>query len=402
MERLHAISRELEQGHRRRSALRRLARSVLRAIGDIARSRQAVRHWGSAVQRVHKVPLYRQFLQLSSLAAKYRFTAEDYYRYRMYRSSRAEVVNFFPLRSNIAVREFLYERLGLDPTPLADKRVFYRRCLVAGLPVPPTVADFERGEVRWWNHTTLPTGNLFVKEAASLCGAGAALWRFEPLAGGWTCGDGPIFDAQALTNRLTESSWEVTLILQHCIPNHPELAGLAPSGLCTARIVTLVEPGNSVPALLVAAFRMPAKGEVADNFARGGVACPVDLDTGVLSRGVHKDIASAHLDVPCHPGTGAVIEGRRLPLWREAVALALRAHRAFPAFPSVGWDIAITPDGPMLIEGNYNWDVVLAQQTGPRPLGSTAFPVHLLSWLTKAAELGKSKPPLGGYGKLSD
>ncbi len=42
------------------------------------------------------------------------------------------------------------------------------------------------------------------------------------------------------------------------------------------------------------------------------------------------------------------------------------------------------PIGPVLIEGNYNWDVVLAQQAGSRPLGNTAFPDHFLSWLAKA------------------
>jgi hypothetical protein len=58
--------------------------------------------------------------------------------------------------------------------------------------------------------------------------------------------------------------------------------------------------------------------------------------------------------------------------------------RAFPGFPSIGWDIAITPIGPVLIEGNYNWDVVLAQQAGSRPLGGTAFPDRFLSWLAAA------------------
>ena len=64
--------------------------------------------------------------------------------------------------------------------------------------------------------------------------------------------------------------------------------------------------------------------------------------------------------------------------------LTLDAHRIFPDFPSVGWDIAIAPTGPILIEGNHNWGAVLAQQPGSRPLGKTAFPNHFISWWATA------------------
>jgi hypothetical protein len=38
---------------------------------------------------------------------------------------------------------------------------------------------------------------------------------------------------------------------------------------------------------------------------------------------------------------------------------------------SIGWDIAITDDGPDLIEGNHNWDKVIWQRSvkkGLKPL----------------------------------
>ena len=37
---------------------------------------------------------------------------------------------------------------------------------------------------------------------------------------------------------------------------------------------------------------------------------------------------------------------------REAIALAKEAAQVVPQITHVGWDVAITPDGPALIEGN--------------------------------------------------
>jgi hypothetical protein len=60
--------------------------------------------------------------------------------------------------------------------------------------------------------------------------------------------------------------------------------------------------------------------------------------------------------------TGADLVGVAVPLWREARALAERASRLFLPMRTIGWDVAVTPDGPVLIEGNARWD--------PPPVGS--------------------------------
>ena len=53
--------------------------------------------------------------------------------------------------------------------------------------------------------------------------------------------------------------------------------------------------------------------------------------------------------------TGVAIEGAILPDHAEARALALRAHERFRhGFTLIGWDIGLTAQGPVLIEGNWN------------------------------------------------
>lgn len=86
---------------------------------------------------------------------------------------------------------------------------------------------------------------------------------------------------------------------------------------------------------------------VADNFAVGGLASPVDLATGRLGPARCKRIGFEALLT--HPDTSAPITGVILPYWHEAVDLALLAHQEFAEMPAVGWDVAITDSDPILV-----------------------------------------------------
>ena len=59
-----------------------------------------------------------------------------------------------------------------------------------------------------------------------------------------------------------------------------------------------------------------------------------------------------------HPDTGASLGGFEIPEWDAVVELAKRASTAFDPVGFVGWDVAVTDDGPVLIEGNTTWDPV--------------------------------------------
>jgi len=62
-----------------------------------------------------------------------------------------------------------------------------------------------------------------------------------------------------------------------------------------------------------------------------------------------------------HPVTGEAITGFAIPYWKEVVELAKNAALCTPENRSVGWDIAVTAEGPELIEGNHNWCKLLWQ-----------------------------------------
>ena len=62
-----------------------------------------------------------------------------------------------------------------------------------------------------------------------------------------------------------------------------------------------------------------------------------------------------------HPDTGIVFDGYELPYIGEAIDLAKAFHSHFKNIHSIGWDIAITENGPCFIEGNDNWEISLVQ-----------------------------------------
>lgn len=39
----------------------------------------------------------------------------------------------------------------------------------------------------------------------------------------------------------------------------------------------------------------------------------------------------------------------------------MAAQRLLPEIPSIGWDVVITETGPILLEGNHDWDTSLQQ-----------------------------------------
>ena len=105
----------------------------------------------------------------------------------------------------------------------------------------------------------------------------------------------------------------------------------------------------------------------------GGILCSIERKTGHIRHATMNGEPVSH-----HPDTGAPIIGIDLPFWQESVELVRRAHAAaFPSFAFLGWDVALTKDGPILLEANSGWGAIFHQMLDG-PLGHTAFS-HLVS-----------------------
>ena len=51
-----------------------------------------------------------------------------------------------------------------------------------------------------------------------------------------------------------------------------------------------------------------------------------------------------------------------MPQWDEVLRQTRRAAMSMPDFRSVGWDVAVTPDGVRVVEANSLWGTAVVQR----------------------------------------
>lgn len=197
------------------------------------------------------------------------------------------------------------------------------------------------------------SGDLFIKKLTGECGEGCYL--LESLSPGQTTlqVNGSSLSMEEFSRQTAGSEY----IIQQRIPQHERLSSLNPSCVNTIRIITIVGKHSHTPRIFAHFLRLGVN-TIMDNRATGGIAVLID-ESGVL-RG--KGFGH-HFVCDRHPTTGALLDGYALPFWPEVQELVIKAHNALKDIPSIGWDVAITPDGPILLEGNDNWELCGVQDT---------------------------------------
>ena len=135
-------------------------------------------------------------------------------------------------------------------------------------------------------------------------------------------------------------------VVEDVIVQHPDMAALYPDSINTLRMVTL---NNGKAVTLVLAICRIGNGGRVDNFLHGGMMTRIDLDTGTLK---YVCVDQQNNTYETHPITGVPFVGFPIPMWEQCVTFAKKAAEVVPEVGYVGWDLAVTPDGPVLVEGN--------------------------------------------------
>lgn len=142
------------------------------------------------------------------------------------------------------------------------------------------------------------------------------------------------------------------MLLEECILQHDLLEKISPGCVSTIRMNVARDQKGKIH-LVGACLKGGRTGAVADNFHSGGVAYPVDLSTGrIVGPGRNNTEIK---DYVVHPGSGKRMLGFSVPNWDKVLELVDMAMKQMPHVGYVGWDIAITPEGCELVEGNCHW-----------------------------------------------
>ncbi|MEG1945158.1 MAG: sugar-transfer associated ATP-grasp domain-containing protein [Oscillospiraceae bacterium] len=151
-------------------------------------------------------------------------------------------------------------------------------------------------------------------------------------------------DTAALRKELIEKG---QLLVEAAVVQHEGMNMLNRSSVNTIRLVTLFAQGK--PQVMYSLVRMGGGDSFVDNISSGGMYAPLDHD-GNITAPAFCDKTGEYYET--HPATGTALVGYRLPYFEEAISLVLEAAHVVKEVRYVGWDVAISETGPVIIEGN--------------------------------------------------
>ncbi|MFT3702398.1 MAG: sugar-transfer associated ATP-grasp domain-containing protein [Agriterribacter sp.] len=145
-------------------------------------------------------------------------------------------------------------------------------------------------------------------------------------------------------------------LLEYYVTQHNDLMKMSSTGLNTIRVVTQYDEGEVE--VICAFIRVSVNSDI-DNLSTGNYSVnfgiPIDLQTGKTNGpGVYLNITKPF--VYNHPITNISVLDFQIPFWKECMDLVTEAAKRVPENKSIGWDVAVANDGPLLIEGNHNWN----------------------------------------------
>ena len=134
-------------------------------------------------------------------------------------------------------------------------------------------------------------------------------------------------------------------IVEQCIVQHKELNELYSGSVNSLRMFTFYKEGK---VYFLQAILKIGNGGVVDNFSSGGMYAYVDSNGYVFTEAIDReDNIFAQ-----HPISKHKIVGFKIPMFKEAVELVKEAAKVVTDVRYVGWDVAISEKGPLIIEGN--------------------------------------------------
>ncbi len=150
----------------------------------------------------------------------------------------------------------------------------------------------------------------------------------------------------SLFNKILNSA----CIHQQGVVQHSAINAIYSKSVNTIRIDTYIDDLN-IPHVLSTTMRIGSGGNTVDNVSSGGFFVPADLVSGELLPHALQSMIFGGKKFTKHPDTGFEFRGFKIPYFQEAKDLCLSTSMIIPN-RLIGWDIAITPHGPIIIEGN--------------------------------------------------
>tara|TARA_B100001939_G_scaffold348192_1_gene373634 strand:- start:26198 stop:27277 length:1080 start_codon:yes stop_codon:yes gene_type:complete len=326
----------------------------------------------SATRRHHLNP-FRAFADFFNFAVLKKFSPVEIYNFDLLspqwtKQDRKELVSKeIHLRNQQEVNPAAYSILT------EDKVVFHYYCSAASLATPRLLAVVNRfGASFASDHSPITCFEDF-RAALTQTGTGVIC---KPVYGAH--GTGIVgFDKkneayegirsefpslESFYNYLTTTGRHEEFIIQEKLTGHQEILALTGKKQVQGlRLITVMDKNNE-PRLILRKIKLAGRDRLLDNFQfgqSGALLCLLDENGQIEKAHAYCAEKQALTSISHHPETGKSLIGFQVPHWKQCVDLVLRAQKHFRPHKTIGWDVAITDEGPLLLEGNIYWDPLM-------------------------------------------
>ena len=135
-------------------------------------------------------------------------------------------------------------------------------------------------------------------------------------------------------------------LVEDCIVHHPKMSEIYPNAVNTLRIVTVTK--NNKVNIMFRSIRIGNSGNVVDNFNHGGLFTTIEKN-GLIQKPCVDKQGNIYDN---HSFTNTSLIGFEIPLFEQAIEFVKTMAISIPEVGYVGWDIAITENGPVVVEAN--------------------------------------------------
>lgn len=322
------------------------------------------RHIDACAASAERKPARVMRREMRALQRYWGCTPVHYYRYKFWNRacplSLEEMKDYIP---DFFAYYLMYPLSFRDRNILCeDKRLMYGLNRGLGIPQPHEVFNTRDGKLydealdpltpdqAMERIDTCRAANIFLKPTFGVGGRGIRV--FERGETGYT----DTASGQRLDARLLADLAKADCVAQEGIVQHPLLNAIYPHSVNTFRIITECDGHHAK--VLLSLLRMGNGGSRVDNASSGGLYIRVDPATGTLGQQALRDDQAAFAE---HPDTGFRFSGYRVPMWEELTAFACSLAMKYREMRYVGWDVAYTEQGPLVIEGNNGPDMSIIQ-----------------------------------------
>lgn len=327
------------------------------------------------VIKIHDYPRITSYLRFFYLATSKQYSPVEIFMEDLLNPSWSDEAR----QGMISKERFLRLQERVNPAShrslTEDKITFHQYCTKHHLAVPELVAVFDAHHASYWEdgrkieaEDDVAKGlsaypyDIIVKPAHGYHGKGVFALDFV---------EGRHLFSQDANRSFLDVFKEILsenpdqFIFQKRLYSHQKIAELTGNAvLQSLRLITYLDESDQ-PKLIIRKIKFPKKGSLIDNFSWGiheGRQCLIDPD-GKIEAFVQYSTSKKRL--VRHDGVEDC-HGKKttftIPFWEQCVALVLEAQKAFAPLKTIGWDVAVTDDGPYLIEGNVFWDPLTPQE----------------------------------------